>query len=172
MKKILLLLISVSFMISCTENIIVKKQSIIGYDISDEGEKRDLEAGSIENITLWDNYIKAHNDRDFDVIRSLDSDTIKIRGPQGQWVLGVNAHYDFLRQWFDQNSPKWKIKYAIANDVRTKDGELRQWVTAGHDMTLTVDGKEVNLYQIIDALISDGKVQEFYVHERVKGENE
>ena len=45
MKKILLLLISVSFMISCTENIIVKKQSIIGYDISDEGEKRDLDAG-------------------------------------------------------------------------------------------------------------------------------
>ena len=69
MKKILLLLISVSFMISCTENIIVKKQSIIGYDISDEGEKRDLEAGSIENITLWDNYIKANNDIDFDVIR-------------------------------------------------------------------------------------------------------
>ena len=58
MKKILLLLISVSFMISCTENIIVKKQSIIGYDISDEGEKRDLVAGSIEIITIWENYIK------------------------------------------------------------------------------------------------------------------
>ena len=39
-------------------------------------------------------------------------------------------------------------------------------------MTLTVDGNQVNLYQVIDALILDGKVQEFYVHERVKGENE
>ncbi|MDG2146723.1 MAG: hypothetical protein P8K14_00645 [Flavobacteriaceae bacterium] len=177
MKNIILLLISVSLMTSCIEttksnNKIIEKQSIIGYDISDEGEKRDLEAGSIENITLWDNYIKAHNDRDFDVIRSLDSDTFKARGPQGQFIEGIDAHIEFLSQWFDQNSPKWKIKYAIANDVRTKDGELRQWVTAGHDVTLTVDGKEVNLYQVIDALISDGKVQEFYVHERVKGENE
>ncbi len=175
MKKIIMFMISVLFITSCnqsTNNITVEKQSIIGYDVSDEGEKRDLKGGSIENIAIWENYIKAHNERDMEVIRSLDSDTFKARGPQGQFIEGVDTHVEFLTQWFEQNSPKWEIKYAIANDVKTKDGELRQWVTAGHDMTLTVDGNQVNLYQVIDALISDGKIQEFYVHERVKGENE
>ncbi|MBN09181.1 MAG: hypothetical protein CMC79_02255 [Flavobacteriaceae bacterium] len=177
MKKIILSLIAVSLIISCVNvegnsNTVVEKQSKIGYDFSDEGEKRDLVAGSIENITIWENYIKAHNERDFDAIRALDSDTFKARGPQGQLVEGIDNHIEFLSQWFDQNSPKWKIKYTIANDVETKDGELMQWVTVGHDLTLTAEGKEVKLSQVIDALISDGKIQEFYVHERVKGENE
>ena len=37
---------------------------------------------------------------------------------------------------------------------------------------LTVEGKEVNASQIIDARITDGKIQEFFVYERLKGENE
>ena len=59
MKNIILLLVSVSLMTSCIEtttnnnNKIIEKESIIGYDVSDEGEKRDLKGGSIENIAIW-----------------------------------------------------------------------------------------------------------------------
>ncbi len=96
MKNIILLLVSVSLMTSCIEtttnnnNKIIEKESIIGYDVSDEGEKRDLKGGSIENIAIWENYIKAHNERDMEVIRSLDSDTFKARGPQGHVQLKIN----------------------------------------------------------------------------------
>ena len=149
-----------------------EKNSIIGYDISDDGEKRDLEVGSLSNIEIWENYIKAHNERDFNAIKSLDSDSFEARGPKGEFIDGIDAHIEFLTQWFNQNSPTWKIKYTIANDVTTKEGELREWVTAGHDLMLTVEGKEVNASQIIDARITDGKIQEFFVYERLKGENE
>ena len=47
-----------------------------------------------------------------------------------------------------------------------KDGENRQWVTSGHDVTLTIDSNEVTVSQVHDALIVDGKVKIFYVYER------
>jgi hypothetical protein len=47
-----------------------------------------------------------------------------------------------------------------------------QWVTSGHDVTLTVDSLEVNVVQVHDALIKNGKIQKFYVYERVKQDNE
>ena len=180
MKNFILLITVLTIIISCVnfesnENFTEKaneKSSKIGYDISDEGEKRDLEVGSLSNIEIWENYIKAHNERDFSAIKSLDSKIFKARGPRGEFVDGIDAHIEFLTQWFDQNSPTWKIKYIIANDLTTKGGELREWVTAGHDLILTIEGKEVNASQIIDARISDGKIQEFFVHERLKGVNE
>tara|TARA_B110000259_G_scaffold43695_1_gene50427 strand:- start:59 stop:244 length:186 start_codon:yes stop_codon:yes gene_type:complete len=54
----------------------------------------------------------------------------------------------------------------IANEV-TKGDVLEQWVTSGHDLTLNVDGDVINVFQVHDALIVDGKVQKFYVNERV-----
>lgn len=180
MKKFILLITVLTVIISCVNvessgNITEEaneKSLKIGYDISDDGEKRDLEVGSLSNIEIWENYIKAHNERDFDAIKSLDSDSFKARGPKGEFVDGIDAHIEFLTQWFDQNSPTWEIKYTIANDVTTKGGELREWVTAGHNLILNIEGKEVKASQIIDARISDGKIQEFFVHERLKGENE
>ncbi|MDG2150868.1 MAG: hypothetical protein P8K12_01420, partial [Polaribacter sp.] len=58
-------------------------------------------------------------------------------------------------------------KYSIANEFTTKEGVLKQYVTSGHDVTLVVDGKEVKVNQVHDALIVDGKIQTFYVNERV-----
>ena len=96
MKKILLLLISVSFMISCTENITVKKQSIIGYDISDEGEKRTLVAGPMSNVEVWEKYIKAHNERDFETIMNMNSDDFKARGPKGEYIVAPSLEKRFF----------------------------------------------------------------------------
>ena len=41
-----------------------------------------------------------------------------------------------------------------------------------HSVTLTAEGQEVKLGQVHDALIVDGKVQMFYVTERVLAEGE
>lgn len=177
MKNIIVLIFVGSFLISCTNDASnFKNQTIvnseIGYDISDEGERRILVAGSMSNVEVWEKYIKAHNERDFETIMSMNSDSIKVRGPRGEYIVGTEAHKEFLMEWFEANSPKWTSKYFIANDVTTKEGELRQWVTSGHDLTLNVEGKEVAVFQIHDALILDGKVQEFMVQERVKGEDE
>ena len=74
--------------------------------------------------------------------------------------------------WFAATNPKWTTSYLIENEYTNKDGQLRQWVTSGHSVTLTVEGEEVKLSQVHDALFVDGKVQMFYVTERVLAEGE
>ena len=60
----------------------------------------------------------------------------------------------------------------IANEYKDKNDSSYQWVTSGHDMDLTVEGTVIKLNQVHDALIVDGKVQMFYVTERVKSPGE
>ncbi len=176
MKNITLLILSLILITSCVNvnnaEKVVETNSVIGYDMSDDDKKRDLIPGSLSNIIVWEKYIKAHNEVDLEQIKSLDSDSITIRGPRGELIKGIDAHIEFLTTWFEANSPKWKIKYAIANDLSTDENERREWVTVGHDITLQVEGNQVNAAQIIDVRISGGKIQEFLVYERAKGEDE
>ena len=94
----------------------------------------------------------------------------KAYGPRGEFIDGTEAHVAFLNELFANNNPKWVTKYAIANEFTNKDGVLRKYVTSGHELTLTVEGKEVKVNQVHDALIVNGKVQTFYVNERVIAE--
>ena len=48
-----------------------------------------------------------------------------------------------------------------------KEGKVQQWITSGHDLTLTVEGEEVKVNQVHDGLIVDGKIKMFTVNERV-----
>lgn len=91
----------------------------------------------------------------------------KAYGPRGEIIVGTKDHVIFLNQWFAVNNPKWVTKYSIANEFKTKEGVLKQYVTSAHDVTLVADGKEVKVNQVHDALIINGKVQTFYVNERV-----
>ena len=172
MKKISILIL-VSLLASCqfyAPNATTDTQ--IGVEISDSGEKTSLNAGELSTVTVWEKYVKAHNDRDLETIKQMDSDTFKAYGPRGEFIDGPEAHIQFLRKWFNDNDPTWASNYFIANELTNDKGELRQWVTSGHDVTMTVDSTTVKVAQIHDALIKDGKVQMFYVYERVKQENE
>ena len=79
----------------------------------------------------------------------------KVYGPDGQLIEGSEAHLEFLANWFKEASPKWKTNYLIENELTNNKGELRQWVTSGHEVTLIVDGEEVKFGQVIDARISN-----------------
>ena len=108
-----------------------------------------------------------------EAIRSLNEvEGFKAYAPNGMVIDGTDAHIEFLTQWFADANPKWKTSYLIENEFTNKKGELRQWVTSGHGVTLTVEGEEVKLGQVHDALIVDGKIQMFYVTERVLAEGE
>ena len=56
--------------------------------------------------------------------------------------------------------------YFISNQLTNQRGSLKHWVTSGHDLTLEVEGQEVKVYQVHDALIEDGKVKMFNINER------
>ncbi|MDG1744143.1 MAG: hypothetical protein P8K12_01445, partial [Polaribacter sp.] len=157
--KYSILLLSSLFMISCaniSNQEVVETSKEIGFDKT-EGVKTSLFGGNMETVAIWEKYIKAHNERDIETIKGLNAEKdFKAYGPRGEIIVGTKDHVAFLNQWFADNNPKWVTKYSIANEFTTKEGVLKQYVTSGHDVTLVVDGKEVKVNQVHDALIVDG----------------
>jgi hypothetical protein len=176
MKKTFITLLVTAVLISCNTSVkteIKTSKDSIGYEIQDDGTKVSLYGGDMSNLAVLESYIKAHNERDLETIKSLNGDKdFKVYGPDGQLIEGSEAHLEFLANWFKEASPKWKTNYLIENELTNNKGELRQWVTSGHEVTLTVDGEEVKFGQVIDARISNGKVQMFYVTQRVLAADE
>ena len=176
MKKTFITLLVTAVLISCNTSVkteIKTSKDSIGYEIQDDGTKVPLYGGDMSNLAVLESYIKAHNDRDLETIKSLNGDKdFLLYGPDGQVIEGSKAHLEFLANWFKEASPKWKTNYLIENELTNSKGELRQWVTSGHEVTLTVDGEDVKFGQVIDARISDGKVQMFYVTQRVLAADE
>ena len=174
MKKSILALVMTAVLISCTTAPCPEATpKAIGHEVSDDGVKIPLYSGDLSNVAIWEKYIVAHNERDLETIKSLNAEEgFKAYAPNGQVIEGTEAHIAFLTSWFADADPKWKTGYLIENEFTNQKGELRQYVTSGHELTLTVDGKEVKLGQVHDALISNGKVQMFYVTERVLAADE
>ena len=169
MKNSILILLITVFTYSCDSTNQAKSDPmIIGHEISDEdGSKMPLYGGSMSTVEVWENYIAAHNDADFDAIRDMNADkNFRINGPRGEVIEGSDAQFEFLTQWFAENAPVWEINYLIANEYTDEKGVLQQWVTSGNDLTLNVEGSEVKVHQVSDVLIVNGKVQMFYVYER------
>ena len=174
MKKSILAVVMTAVFISCTNAPCPEAApKAIGHEISDDGTKVPLYSGDLSTVAIWEKYIQAHNDRDLETIRSLNAvEGFKVYGPTGQVIDGTDAHIEVLTAWFADTNPKWKTSYLIENEYTNKKEELRQWVTSGHGVTLTVEGEEVKLGQVHDALIVDGKIQMFYVTERILAEGE
>ncbi|MFQ3297495.1 MAG: hypothetical protein ACI9H1_001577 [Polaribacter sp.] len=170
MKKLFVLGI-VIVLFSCQQPITDAATTIIGYDISEE-VRTPLTVGDISTVAVWEAYIKAHNEKDIATIEGLNATkNFKIKGPKGEVFNGSDEQTTFLKTWFESDAnPQWTTKFLIANAFTSKEGVLKQYVTSSHDVTLNIDGKNIKVNQIHDALIVNGKVQEFTVHERVSTE--
>jgi hypothetical protein len=174
MKKSILALVMTAVLISCNNAPCPEvAPKAIGHEINDDGTKAPLYSADLSSVAIWEKYIKAHNERDLETIRGLNAvEGFKAYAPNGMVIDGTDAHIEFLTAWFADANPTWKPSYFIENEYTNNKGELRQWVTSGHGVTLTVEGEEVKLGQVHDALIKDGKIQMFYVTERVLAEGE
>jgi uncharacterized protein YacL (UPF0231 family) len=174
MKKVFIILLGATLFLSCNE--IKKSDSApqqIGYQISDNGEKISLYGGDMAAVSLWETYLKAHNERDLETIAALNADKDFVAyGPKGEVIKGTEAHMEFLTTWFEQTNPTWTTKFLITNMYTDKEGKVQQWITSGHDLTLTVEGEEVKVNQVHDGLIVDGKIKMFTVNERVMVEEQ
>ncbi len=167
MKKLLISLGFVLVLFSCQNSVSTAPQ-VIGHQMTDDGESIDIIAGNLDNVQIWKDYVKAHNDRDLEAIKGMNVDSIKVWGPRGEYIEGTEAHIQFLSEWIAGASPVWNSKYFLANTYTNKKGNLMEWVTSGHDLTMTIDSTEVKVFQVHDALIKDGKVVMFTVAEQEK----
>jgi ketosteroid isomerase-like protein len=169
MKNIYLLLLSI-FMISLSCETPENSPQVIGFTATQDGEKSDVVAGPDNINEVWESYIDAHNSRDIEGIRNLNAVDFSAYGPAGEVVEGSEAHIAFLTDWFENNNPRWTIQWAISNSGENVEGDMSDFVTAGHEVTLNVDGEDITVYQVIDAMISDGKIVNFNVYQQERGE--
>ena len=168
MKNKYLILISLCVIsISCVNN---SSPQVIGSTYNQDGEKSDVVAGPNDIVGIWEAYIDAHNSRDTDAIRALNADEFSAYGSAGEVVEGSDAHIEFLSQWFEANNPRWTINWAISNTGESLNGNVADYVTAGHQVILNVEGEEITLHQVIDAMIADGKVVTFNVFQQERGQ--
>ena len=175
MKKLLLILaVSVS-VIACKEqsqNATNEKQSI-GFDMAGGTERATLYGGDTTNVTLFENWIQALNDRDTATLRSLEaSDSLKIYTPGGDVLTAGDDYKNYMAKYFTNMNPKWKLNFALANKSIDKNGKVSEWVTSSGTVTHTVDGKVLKVNRYFDANIVNGKIQKMYIADRKLTEGE
>ena len=125
-------------------------------------------SGDNSVVKLWDEYITVHNSRDIEAIMEMESESIQIWGPNGEYIKGKKAHAAFLAEWFEGANPKWNTFFSFpmkVNDMEAqKDG---QWVVTGAQVTMTVEGQDRSVIHLSDVYFENGKVDKFYVYQRL-----
>ena len=144
----------------------MKKGAVIGYEISEDGEKLDIVAGDPSLVKIWVDYVEAHNQRDLEAIDKTNADDMVGKAPNGVIVNGSAEHAAFLKNWFETSNPSWEFVYAMANDVPQADGSIHHWVTSSYKVTDTIDGKEVVARESFDVRIENNKIKEIIVASR------
>ena len=170
MKKIFLLSFIGLFMFSCDApvNTDTEADRSPGFLRTADGQINANDANP-ENLDLWDKYIDAHNNRDFEAIASMNIDStqqmgsFKVVGPTGQVIDGTDTHAEFLKGWFEAENPNWNTYFAYTMKV---DNQVGEWVISGAAVTKTVNGEEVTTYDVADVYIEDGKIGAFWVYSR------
>ncbi|MDA0719452.1 MAG: hypothetical protein O2934_04815 [Bacteroidetes bacterium] len=119
MKKLALLLIAIST-ISCQNNseIIASKSSPVEIGsalMEGTSEMTPIVAGNTSNQSVWIEYIDAHNNRNLDKIAAINAEDWEGYTAQGIVLKGTEAHIEALDNWFKTASPKWEVKWMIAN---------------------------------------------------------
>jgi len=170
MKKLAVLIITVTLM-SCQQPVKEVVPKTIGYDIT-EGVKTPIYGGNLSTVEVWEKYIKAHNEKDLETIQNLNAEQkFEVTTAKGGVFKSSEEHINALKNWFESGeNPKWTTKFLIANTFTTAEGVVKQWVTSGHKLSVLKERDTLKLFQVHDALIVNGKVQNFSVSESVRTE--
>ena len=140
-------------------------KAVIGYDTT-SGKKSTLYAGSLNTVEIWSNYMKAHDDSNFDAIRAANADGFTASTADGSVIESTDAQIELLKEWFAASNPKWTHQYSIANELTDESGTLQQWVTTGWELTEKTDGVVSKRQEIFDVLIENDKIKTIYIAAR------
>lgn len=162
------------FLVSCQNNSeetsAVQAPTEIGSALMEgTSEMTPILVGETSNQAVWLEYIQAHNDRDLDKIAEINADDWEGYTADGSVLKGTDAHIETLDNWFKTASPKWEVKWMIANAAKNKDGVIEQWLTTGNDYTdVDPDGNPIFEYNVHDILFVDGKIKKINVYKRAQ----
>lgn len=146
---------------------IIEVDKEVGY-LKTPSKTYTASSGDDSVVDLWDQYIQVHNDRNIDAIMEMESDDIQIWGPEGEYIKGKEAHAQFLAAWFEGANPMWNTFFSFpmkVNDMASQNNG--QWVVSGAQVTMSVESDQLQFIHLFDVYFENGKVNKFYVYQRI-----
>ncbi len=141
-----------------------EKLPVIGMGLSVGGESKPLYAGDLSNMKIWEEYIQAHNDRDFEKIASMNAEDFSVVMANGQIVVGSEAQRKTLEGWIQESNTTWEIQWIIPNNAENDEGEMKEWLATGQMLTMTdSEGNTSMEYHLVDVKLDEGKIALGYV---------
>lgn len=172
MKNLFNLILIPIILFSCEnspQNLKLNDPIIIGSVKNDDGNIKSLIRGEVSNQQIWLDYIKAHNEKDLNKIAEINADNWEGYTADGSVVKGSDAHIEILDNWFKNSSPRWKVRWMIANAGENENGEVEQWLTTGNDYyDVDAEGNDIFEYNIHDVQFKNGKIVKINVYSRAK----
>ena len=164
MKNLLLLSFASILIFSCETP--VKKVELgpaPGYLITQDGSKIDARDAAPSNLAIWEKYIEAHNNRDFETISSINHDSIVLNLWDGRNIFGNEAHLEVLKDYMDDFNPTWNTFFSYTMHV---DGQKGDWVITGHQIDQIDNGEEQSISDVCDVFIIDEKIRRIIVYRK------
>ncbi len=88
------------------------------------GESKPLYPGALSNMRIWEEYIQARNDRDFEKISSMNAEDFSVVMANGQRVARIKAQRESLEGWIEESNTTWEIQWITPNNAENEDGEM------------------------------------------------
>ncbi len=142
---------------------------VIGSFKNDAGNVVSITVGEVTNQQIWLDYIKAHNEKDLEKIAEINAEKWEGYTADGSVAKDSDTHIAILDNWFKNASPRWEVRWMIANSAENEDGEIEQWLTTGNDYyDVDADGNNIFEYNVHDVQFKDGKIVRVNVYSRAK----
>lgn len=173
MKKTITSILTILILSNCSQqeiskNNIEEKKSIstAGFsNIWDYKATGGIMIGNQKSVDLLNEYIEFHNERNYEKIREMDSDSIQISGPNGESINGSDEHIPFLKEWFNNANTTWKPIWGTSiKNVNDDNGSM---VLSIFDNTTILPDTTIRTNELIQAYINNnGKIIAFWVNSR------
>ena len=165
MKNLFLLTLISILMFSCETTVVegVELGPAPGYLVAQDGSKIDARDADPSNLAIWEKYMEAHNNKDFETISTMNHDSIVVNLYDGQNLFGSEAHLDLLKGYMEEFNPTFNTFFSYTMHV---DGQVGDWVITGHEIKQTENGEEKSLSDVLDVFIVDQKIRRIIVYRK------
>mgnify|MGYP003986432043 FL=1 len=164
MKNFLLLSFASILMFSCeTTPKEEEKGPAPGYLLTADGTKIDARDADPLNLAIWEKYMDAHNNKDFETIASMNHDSIVLNLWDGRNLMGNDTHIEILKGYIEEFNPTWNTFFSYTMHV---DGQVGDWVITGHEIKQTENDEEKSLSDVLDVFIVDQKIRRIIVYRK------
>ena len=144
-----------------------KEQVSIGMGLSMDAESKLVYAGSASLITIWQEWIEAHNDRDFDRIAAKNSDKFRVMPSNGQRIVGSDERRALLEGWIAGSNTTWEIWWMTSNKTDNANCETEKWLSSCNMLTMTdARGMVSREFHQVDMQVFDGKLTSALISSR------